>query len=223
MNDSQAARRLAPSTSMAISEKPIAYYSPLREDIACLLPGAVTRCLEIGCGTGSTLSWVKQQLGAETIGVELNEGAAELALHSADRIIVGNIETDRLNLPACDLILCLDVLEHLVDPWSTLDKLSRLLVPGGCIIASIPNVQHFTVSLNLLRGRWSYTPHGLLDSTHLRFFTYSTIREMFSRTGLNVQIRRRIAGKAILANRVSFGLFRNFFAYQYYVKAVASS
>jgi 2-polyprenyl-3-methyl-5-hydroxy-6-metoxy-1,4-benzoquinol methylase len=212
---------MSPSTSVAFAEKPIAYYSPLREDIAAILPCTVNRCLEVGCGTGSTLCWVKQKFGAETLGVELNEDAAELARRAADRIIVGNIETDRIDLPGCDLILCLDVLEHLVDPWSTLQKLSRVLVPGGCIIASIPNVQHFTVSLNLLRGRWNYTPHGLLDSTHLRFFTYSTIREMFIRAGLDVKISRRIAGKSVLANRLSLGLFHNFFAYQYYVKGMA--
>jgi 2-polyprenyl-3-methyl-5-hydroxy-6-metoxy-1,4-benzoquinol methylase len=207
---------------MTLPEKPITYYSPQRDDIAGFLPATVSRCLEIGCGAGSTLSWVKEKFGAETVGVELNEGAAQLARNVADQIIVGNIETMELDLAPCDLILCLDLLEHLVDPWSAVERLSKVLLPGGYIIASIPNVQHFTVSLNLLRGRWRYTRQGLLDSTHLRFFTYATVRDLFERAGLNVQIEHRISGKSRFANALTGGLLRDFFAYHYYVKASAS-
>lgn len=205
----------------AIADKPVSYYSPLRDDIAQLLPESIVRCLEIGCGTGSTLAWIKSVYGSETIGVDISEMAAERAKGSVDRMIVGNVENLRLPIPAksLDVVLCLDVLEHLVDPWSVVQRMSRLLKPSGCLIASIPNVQHATVILDLLRGKWNYTTEGLMDSTHLRFFTYSTARELFERFGLRVEIHQRFGGSSGKLNLLTFGLFRNFLATHSYVKA----
>jgi SAM-dependent methyltransferase len=84
-----------------------------------------------------------------------------------------------------DLIIALDVLEHLIDPWSIVRRLHGILNPGGVIIASIPNVGHYSVAVPLvLRGQWNYADEGLLDRTHLRFFTRRTAVDLLTCSGL---------------------------------------
>ena len=85
-----------------------------------------------------------------------------------------------------DCLIFGDVLEHLVDPWAGLARSARLVRDGGQILACIPNIQHYSVIVNLLRGRWDYQDEGLLDRTHLRFFTLASIRDLFVRAGLQV-------------------------------------
>ena len=86
-----------------------------------------------------------------------------------------------------DLIVILDILEHLMDPWAMVQRLHSALALGGVIIASIPNVGHYSVAFPLLRGKWEYQPEGLLDRTHLRFFTKRTALDLMNRLGLAVQ------------------------------------
>ena len=88
--------------------------------------------------------------------------------------------------PSVDCLVFGDVLEHLVDPWAALTRLSRLVREGGQVLACIPNVQHYSVIVNLLRGKWDYQDEGLLDRTHLRFFTLSGIQDLFAKAGLRV-------------------------------------
>jgi SAM-dependent methyltransferase len=105
-----------------------------------------------------------------------------------DQVFVGNIEELTLPLEPASMsaILCLDVLEHMVDPWSAMTKLAALLAPGGVLVASIPNVQNYRVILPLLQGRWDYASEGLLDRTHLRFFTRASAIELMECSGLVV-------------------------------------
>ncbi|HUB94688.1 MAG TPA: methyltransferase domain-containing protein [Stellaceae bacterium] len=102
---------------------------------------------------------------------------------------VGNFETmaaEAVPGDRFDLVLALDVLEHLVDPWSAVAKIHRLLKPGGVVIASIPNVGHYSVVWPLIRGRWDYAERGLLDQTHLRFFTEASAKALITGSGLEI-------------------------------------
>jgi len=172
------------------SEKSTRYFALARTEIAPLLPDCTDRVFEIGCGAGATISWLRSIRPVRyAAGIELVPQAARQAEQSLDAVIIGNIEVSELPFAAgsFDMILALDVLEHLVDPWAVVRRLHRLLAPNGVIIASIPNVSHYSVAMPLLiRGRWSYVDEGLLDRTHLRFFTQRTAVELMSCSGLMV-------------------------------------
>jgi 2-polyprenyl-3-methyl-5-hydroxy-6-metoxy-1,4-benzoquinol methylase len=179
------------------------YYSPLkrqvvdygdnpRSELVEFIKGPPDRILEIGCGRGAFGTLVKQKYpDAEYIGLELDEKAAEIARSRLDRVIMANIEEINLdqlgiNKESFDFIICADVLEHLYDPWKVLFTLHAYLKPEGKILASIPNTQNISLILELLSGNWSYTEFGLLDATHIRFFTLNEIFKLFEGTGYKI-------------------------------------
>jgi 2-polyprenyl-3-methyl-5-hydroxy-6-metoxy-1,4-benzoquinol methylase len=199
-----------------------------RGQLLPLLPAHASRVLEIGCGAGTTLEHLKASgLCDWTAGVELFPAAAEDARQCVDLVYEGNIET--LELPgiaagSLDLVLCLDVLEHLVDPWQVVARLRSLLKPGGLLIASLPNVQHHTVTLPLLlRGEWTYGGFGLLDRTHLRFFTRKTAIQLLESSGMRVDAVHPVGLSWTLAKRlvrmVTFGRLDGLLAFQYLLRA----
>jgi SAM-dependent methyltransferase len=163
------------------------YYGNPRPEIAALVPASAERVLDVGCGKGQ-LGGLLRQRGRYVCGIELIPAiAVEAALH-LDEVITGDVETVQLPWAAAsfDVVICGDVLEHLIDPWQVTRHLARLLVPGGRLIASIPNVQNYRVIRSLIRGRWDYRERGILDHGHLRFFTLRTIEKLFEQAGLEV-------------------------------------
>ena len=206
---------------MAIQEIPLTYYSALRSDIADLLPSQVSCSFEIGCGTGSTSAWIKQKYGAYVAGVELCEDVAHQAEKSMDKVLIGDVENMLFIFsPASfDLILCLDVLEHLKDPWGLVTRLVSLMKPGASLVASLPNIQHYSTFFNLLRGRWNYTSQGLTDKTHLRFFVRSTAIAMFEDAGLKVNVVNAEMSRIKTIDRCTLGIFRDFCAGHYLIQA----
>lgn len=170
----------------------MAYYDNERSEIFPHLPDNCERLLDIGCGYGRVAQGVAREKAVGwTGGVELiPEAAAEAATHM-DRVWTGAIEDADLEaeIPAGSLnvILCLDVLEHLVDPWAVVQRLSPLLAPGGRLIVSVPNIRHWRFIRNLfLKGDFHYTDAGLLDRTHLRFFVRQTAEELTVAGGLSL-------------------------------------
>lgn len=165
------------------------YYEFARPEILERIPRSAQRVLEIGCGAGRLGESLKARQDAEVLGVELSEFAAAQARSRLDAVFVGDIE--QIDLPvgprSLDTIVCGDVLEHLRDPGALLRRARDWLGPGGALIASIPNVRHHSVVRALLDGNWTYESAGLLDSTHLRFFTRRDIEEMFRLAGYNVE------------------------------------
>ncbi len=142
--------------------------------------------LEIGTATGF-LSSEMAQLGCRVTGIEQDAEMAEIARKHCSQMILGDIE--KLNLTELgryDAIVFGDVLEHLTHPQNILQKVTALLKPGGKILISLPNVANIWVRLNLLFGRFNYARVGILDESHLRFFTLRTMKQLASDSGLDV-------------------------------------
>lgn len=199
----------------------LSYFQNVRRDIEPLLGAAPARILEIGCGAGSTLAWLKQRWpAAETFGVE---GYAPLEAQlktRLDHVLIHDLEQPLPDLGRFDLILALDVLEHLRDPWSVLKTIvAENLAPGGQVIVSVPNVAHYTVVWPLLtKARFRYENDGLLDRTHLRFFDREAALGLMRGAGLNVSdgvftgyggIRQKLAAK------LSLGLLSKYVTMQF--------
>ena len=207
--------------------KPEAYFANARKDIEPLLPAHAARVLEVGCGTGSTLRWLKETGRCdEAIGLELFDSAAVVARKFADHVTVGDAERligDAFEVASFDLILCLDVLEHMVDPWAFIARAERLLKPGGTLIASIPNVRHLGVLIPLaFAGRWRYQSQGILDRTHLRFFTRESALALLSTERLSVTRWLRNlppVSRGGLVNMLTLGLMRDLLAVQFLIAA----
>jgi 2-polyprenyl-3-methyl-5-hydroxy-6-metoxy-1,4-benzoquinol methylase len=162
-------------------------YVGARSDLLSMVPDrAYGRVLDVGCATGATSAELKQRLpGCHVTGIELDQGMAELARERLDRVLVGDAsalltelrdsEDDRF-----DLVLCGDVLEHLVDPWAALGCI-RKLCPTGTVIVSLPNVAHVSTVVALLFGSyWPYRDRGIHDRTHLRFFGRNNLAPLFA-------------------------------------------
>jgi 2-polyprenyl-3-methyl-5-hydroxy-6-metoxy-1,4-benzoquinol methylase len=131
------------------------YYNVLRKEIEPLLPASYTRVMDVGCGSGVTSSWLKQRCPAvEAIGVEADLDAARQAGKVLDRVIAVNVEQslDFIDeyFEKIELLLLLDILEHLRDPWTFLQKIKSVVKDQGCIIASIPNVRNVKVLMPLI-------------------------------------------------------------------------
>jgi SAM-dependent methyltransferase len=143
----------------------------------------------VGSHTGY-FSRVLRDHGCEVIGVEINAEAAARASAAGFDVRVGSVEDEALlaDLPRdFDALLLMDVLEHLVDPWTTLSRLRAHLHPGGETLVSLPNVACWTMRRALLAGRWEYTRDGLLDRTHLRFFTFPTAQALIRDAGFTLE------------------------------------
>jgi len=153
--------------------------------------------LEIGCDCGVNLLEVKRRYpNAKLYGVEINQKAAEIASQIAN-VVVGNIEDKQIPFvnERFDYIMFGDVLEHLRDPAGTIRYCKELLKEDGKIIACIPNLMHYSVMRELLDGNFTYRDMGLLDRTHIHFFTYNEIIKMFEEEGYIVEQVGSIRGK----------------------------
>lgn len=200
------------------------YFSAARKEILDLMPVFSDRVLEIGCGSGQTLELIKHlKLCEKTVGIELFEQAAQNARTRADEVHHLDIEKDELpsDLGQFDLILILDVLEHLIDPWAVLHRIqSSHLKPGGKIIISLPNARHFTCVIPLLlNGDFNYQERGILDKTHLRFFTRKSGIKMLHDAGLSIEkVKCTSLDKSLNSgklNALTFGIFSEFLTSQF--------
>lgn len=143
--------------------------------------------LDIGCGTGALGEKLKQK---ECIvhGVEYSEESAKIANSRIDKVIVLNIEKEIPRLKSeYDVIIFADVLEHLRNPEEVLKKYSQFLKENGLVIISLPNIANWSIRTKLLFGKFNYTKTGILDETHLHFYTIKTAKKMVENVGLQVQ------------------------------------
>lgn len=175
--------------------KPQGYYDNFREEMLKYLPDTAKKILDIGCGNGAFASVVKQKNEAEVWGIELMEEEANVAVQVLDKVFVGVCEKYIDGLPEhyFDAIYMNDVLEHLVDPYTVLETLKSKLAPNGVVISSIPNVRFFRTFFKVLFEKdWKYEGHGIMDKTHLRFFTGKSIKRMYEDLGYSVLIHEGI-------------------------------
>jgi SAM-dependent methyltransferase len=163
----------------------IDYYGEERADVGKFIGDDVRDVLEIGCGGGATARFLSERRGMRVVGVELNPAVAERASRWLERVIVGDVAEVELPESAFDLVLALELVEHLPEPEGVLRKLARAVRPGGRMLLSVPNVGHHSVVRDLLAGRWDYLPVGLLCYTHYRFFCRSTLVDWLGRCGFD--------------------------------------
>jgi O-antigen biosynthesis protein len=171
------------------------YYECVRPEVieeiyAQKLP--TQRILELGCSTGATAFTLRQHMACEYYeGLELCAEAAAVAQTRLDKVQVVNLEQaslEELGLAegSFDLLIGLDVFEHLYDPWATMAKFTQCLKSGGHLVTSFPNTQNITILEGLVNGTWEYEQAGLLDATHIRFFTMKTLNQMIAGCGLEI-------------------------------------
>ena len=202
------------------------YYASKRDDVVGIVPGGVKKVLEVGCGMGFTGRAIKERekSGVEVTGIEIVPEMAEKARANLDNVISGDVE--KVELPFgkeyFDCILYGDVLEHLINPWKLLRQHCEFLQKGGYVIMSIPNIAHYRTIQMLCRKEWKYADAGILDSTHLRFFTLKSIKRMVSDAGLEIiNMNRKISASKSkkFFNRISGGALIDYMTEQYIILA----
>ena len=204
------------------------YFSHARTEIEPLLPEGAVRVLDVGCGKGATVEWLKENGRCSfAAGIEMDAAAARRARRHCDRLAVGDAQEvldEALAWGPYDVVLCLDVLEHMAEPWEFLGRLASAMAPGAQVIASVPNVRHYKVSLPLLlAGRFEYEAQGVLDRTHLRFFTRRSAQRMFSNGSFELTTLRPsrppAGSPSWFAHVASLGLLSDLFAVQFLLDA----
>lgn len=221
------------------------YYLFCRQEVIDLILAhklSARSAVELGCSAGATGQKLKEVLGiARYVGVERFEEAAQAARGRLDQVLVADLNrTSPLELGleegSFDLLLALDVLEHLYNPWDVLAAAVKLVRPGGSVVLSLPNTQNIALVMDLVHGRWNYQSAGLLDATHVRFFCLAQIVELVEGAGLEIlgshatlnppldQSQLRDANNSLTQGRLTLrGLSRDeciqFFTYQYILLA----
>lgn len=183
-----------------------AYYRQANHDLLSLMLEYSTKdrpILEVGCGAGKLAEAYRSASSRKDqtyVGVELNEEVADEAKTSISKVIVGSIEAEdifrQVSLQNYQLFVFGDVLEHLYDPWKTLKQLHTCADQDAHVVACIPNVQNWAVIKTLISGKWPYMDGGILDRTHIRFFTLDSAIDLFQSSGWKVrQVRGRRWGR----------------------------
>ena len=161
------------------------YYLGQRTDLLDWLGGHYERVLEVGCGAGGNARWLREHGARRLVGVEIHQESAERARDAFDQVEPRAIEDALPYLSGpFDLIICADVLEHLLDPWDIARRLAALAAPDGQLLASIPNIRYLPALTRIAIGA-GFRPEseGTFDATHLRFFTKENVRELLTSSG----------------------------------------
>ena len=214
------------TAGMNLSSKSESYYQSTREDMLKFIPTGVKKTLEFGCGEGDFSALLKGRLNAETWAVEINEICAQRAEKKLHKVINCDAFKSLGELPDnyFDCIICFDFLEHLVDPYSLLSLLKSKLTNGGVIVTSIPNIRYYTVFTKfVLHGNWDYKDQGIMDRTHLRFFTKKSIIKMFHQLEFKIQLIKGLhptsSSTCKLLQLFTFGFFSDI-KYKHFVSIV---
>ncbi len=191
----------------------------VQRNIVDLLPKSARRVLDVGGGDGAYDEVIRARCGAEFCAIiDISQEAIRHVSPAIDIAKVVDIEDSEALAEfferhgPFDLVLLLDVLEHLVDPWRVLSVLHGLMPMGGHVLASIPNVQNYRIAIRAITGSWRYRESGLFDRTHIRFFSRRSAEAMMTGTGLQLVSTGRAFGpdpRDSLASTLSLGLLDN--------------
>jgi len=219
----------AVTTHGLYSGKPAGYFGAARLDLLALLPAErPLRLLELGAGHGATLQAAKSSgLASYAVGVDLVAPSATGTPDGlVDEFVVADIEDPAFELPdrQFDAVLCADVLEHLVDPWSTVERAARVLRPGGWFVASIPNFRnHRALRRIVCHGDFDYQQAGLLDRSHLRFFCRRNAIALLTGAGFSIErVSENMGGYGFrhrMLDAFMLGLAHEFFVFQFLILA----
>ena len=172
-----------------------AYYGWERPEVVALVPASAKYVIDVGCASGALGAALKRgRPGVEVRGIEPFPEAAARAKKALDDVAIAPAEAPLpASWPRPDCVVFADVLEHLVDPAAVLKRYREVLAPGGSIVVSLPNVAHREPTFGLALGAWEYKDAGILNRTHLRFYTRKTALELLAGAGFEVvEIRRAI-------------------------------
>lgn len=190
------------------------------------------RVLDVGCGFATTSARI-QKLGNEVTGIDESAKAYEVASRRISRVVRADLLEADLGTEQFDAIILADVLEHLAWPVGVLRRYLQWLAPGGCVIVSLPNVGLWSVRFAHLLGRWEYEDTGVLDRTHLRFYTRTSARRLLSQAGLTavrttynpglirplVPLAKKLVSRGAAGSQPADALLRSK-PYQLYLKTV---
>jgi 2-polyprenyl-3-methyl-5-hydroxy-6-metoxy-1,4-benzoquinol methylase len=196
------------------------YYANTRDDVVDALPRPIGAVLDVGCGSGGVGPGLRRAGASRLTGIEVVPEQAELARAEYDDVIAAPVEEalEQVDEPF-DTILCLDVLEHLVDPEQVMRALHGVAAPGARLQVSLPNARHVSLMKDLVvRGTFGYTDWGHRDKTHLRWFTRRDIVEAMGRCGWTVaRVSHPELGKSRGLDRITGGRSSEFLVAQWYV------
>lgn len=207
-------------------KKDFSYYDVCRIDLVKMLPKIDGKILEVGCGAGATLEYLKKMGAKYVVGVDINQEAINIAQRrNIDSVIL--LDAERENLPfgekEFDCIILADILEHLYNPWDFLKKICKHLKDDGYILMSIPNIRYYIIMWDLIvHNEWKYEQAGILDNTHLRFFTIKGIKRLLEYADLRIvklNYVRNYGKKFKILKFILFGLIKDFSIFQYYILA----
>lgn len=176
----------------------IDYHHNPRPEMLQFIPPGIETVLDVGCAAGAFAHDLKTRLGVEIWGIEPHAAAAQEAAAKLDKVIHAPVEQAIAQLPGAyfDLIVLNDVLEHLIDPEDCLRQLQAKLKPGGHFLCSVPNVRYYKhLREVIVHGEWEYRDEGVLDRTHLRFFTLKSLAAMFARLDCDILLLKGINGR----------------------------
>lgn len=192
------------------------YYENERKNMLEFIPPTAKKILEVGCAEGK-FSAMLLRPDREVWGVEMDEKSATIAQQKLNKLIYGDFESAFEQLPKAyfDCIIFNDVLEHIYDPWETINKVKLLLNKEGVLVSSIPNIRYISVFVLeiMLKKDFHYQNHGILDRTHVRFFTSKSIVRMFESCDYTIITHKGInpckSWKEKLFINLTMGLFRD--------------
>jgi len=171
------------------------YLNSHRPEMKKYVPEKAVRILDVGCSDGSFCASLKRA-DREIWGVEMNNDAAQKASEVCDFVLIGEFKQifDQLPENYFDCVIFNDVLEHLYSPWDTIKMVKSLLSTNGVLVSSIPNFRFIANLIEIIvHGEFKYRPEGgILDDTHIRFFTQKSIKYMFEEQGYEVLIHEGI-------------------------------
>ena len=201
------------------------YYNQEKRFIYHLIPDGPNKIMDCGCAAGQLgKGLIESNKASEVIGIEIFEPAAREAMKIYKKVHMGDIETMDLSYEEYfDIVVCGDILEHLKEPRNLVRQIHRALKTGGILICCVPNIRYWRIWRDVIfKGDFCYTAEGILDQTHLRFFTSRSLRRMLTQASFSVEycgLKMAVGPKQRIFNSFTFGLFREFLGFQIIMSA----